>query len=208
MRARWSAYGLAKAVEVAVAFAPFVAQLSWPVAAVIVCLADNLDGILVHGFGGRRYWGRYRGAERWADFATFMPLAAYPLWAGILKEIWPVLVLLIILVPLITVGKIALGGWKRVFRPGTFEVLLPVAVATLLGIEPQPAGGVRACRFPADSGMGSFIHVEAREGASRLGGPSRLVALARGRAIPHGCVAPGDSSRVPLLTFFAAFERG
>jgi len=207
VRARWSAFGLAKAVEVAVAFAPFATQLSWPVAAIIVCLADNLDGILVHGLDGRRYWGRYRGAERWADFATFMPLAAYPLWAGILKEIWPVLILLIILVPLITVGKIALEGWKRVFRPGTFEVLLPVAMATLAGLDPG---------LPAVFGLAASPLVQVWVHGFRWKLPAGQTALAGFLAsslwlavgwLLTGAWHPGLVA-VPLLAFFAAFERG
>jgi len=207
VRARWSAYGLAKAVEVVVAFAPFATQLSWPVAAIIVCLADNLDGILVHGLDGRRYWDRYRGAERWADFATFMPLAAYPLWAGILKEIWPVLILLIIVVPLITVGKIALGGWKRVFRPGTFEVLLPVAVATLAGLNPGlPAVFGLAASPLIQEWVHSFTWKLGRGQVALAGLLASSLWLAVGRFLT-GAWHPGLVA-VPLLTFFAAFERG
>jgi len=207
VRARWSAFGLAKAVEVAVAFAPFATQLSWPVAAIIVCLADNLDGVLVHGRDGRRYWGRYRRVERWADFATFMPLAAYPLWAGILKEIWPVLILLIILVPLITVGKIALEGWKRVFRPGTFEVLLPVAVVSLLGLNPSlPAVFGLAASPLIQEWVHSFTWRLGRGQVALAGLLASSLWLAVGRLLA-GAWHPGLVA-VPLLAFFVAFERG
>jgi len=118
--------------------APFAGALSWEWAVIVVSLADHLDGILSGGgFGRSPEWSRYRRLEYWSDLFSFMPLAIYPLCAGMLKEIWPCLIPLAVLFPIFAVKRRAFkADWTQVFKPASFEFLLPVAIASLAGFDP------------------------------------------------------------------------
>nr|UVT38865.1 hypothetical protein [uncultured bacterium] len=120
------------------ALAPFAGVLSWEWAVIVVSLADHLDGILSGGgFGRSPEWSRYRKLEYWSDLFSFMPLAIYPLCARMLKEIWPCLIPLAVLFPIFAVKRRAFkADWTQVFKPGSFEFLLPVAIASLAGFDP------------------------------------------------------------------------
>jgi len=127
-----------KAFEIAIALAPVAGALSWEWAVIVVSLADHLDGILSGGgFGRSPEWNRYRKLEWWADLFSFMSLAVYPLYAGLLKEVWPCLIPLAVLFPIFAVKRRAFkADWTQVFKPASFEFLLPVAIASLAGFDP------------------------------------------------------------------------
>jgi len=126
-----------KALEVALALAPFAGALSWEWAVIVVSLADHLDGILSGGgFGRSPKWSRYRKLEYWSDLFSFMPLAIFPLYAGLLKEVWPCLIWLVVAFPIFVIHRRGMkADWTQVFKPASFEFLLPVAIASLAGYD-------------------------------------------------------------------------
>jgi len=123
---------------VASALAPFAGVLSWEWTVIIVSIADHFDGILAGGgFGRSPEWVRYRKLEWWSALPTVMVLFIYPLYAGLLKEVWPALILLAVLFPIFAVKRRAFkADWTQVFKPASFEFLLPIAITSLAGFDP------------------------------------------------------------------------
>jgi len=175
---------------------------------IVVSLADHLDGILSGGgFGRSPEWNHYRKLEWWADLFSFMPLAVYPLYAGLLKEVWPCLIPLAVLFPIFAVKRRAFkADWTQVFKPASFEFLLPVAIASLAGFDPA---------LPAIFGMAVSPLVQCWVHSKDWKLKTEQVALAGFLASSVWLAVASILLRewhtalavVPILTPFVAFER-